>query len=373
MKRRVPKRKNLFGFGQSKALSARQTTPARGGIAAHARGQREEKQQYRKTAHIAGSYGGYKIFKTEDGEFYSTLDPDSMFSTKKQVQAFVDWWQKGHANPSRRNVADAFWFITKSRKGLGLERVSDAVELKGVRLEGPFETKGEALARLKRYNPSDFERCVTAVTKRGGAYDPRAVCAAAGRKKYGQREMTRRSIIGKKKARRGNPAEAAVEAFEEFHGHEPDEVVEVVKKVHFHEHLAGAGTLKRLVVLGIDGRNHLINGFRGALLAFNERKNQLFIEGGDQAVNLEDYGIETPHELETLGKVKHIDYETRKDHLGDEGGQAVYTHQFRTTNERGQHVIVTIARYPDLIYRVRDEQLEFSGGSYEIRAEGIDK
>ena len=36
-------------------------------------------------------------------------------------------------------------------------------------------------------------------------------------------------------------------------------------------------------------------------------------------------------------------------------------------------MVVTIARYPDLIYRVRDEQLEFSGGSYEIRAEGIDK
>jgi hypothetical protein len=28
---------------------------------------------------------------------------------------------------------------------------------------------------------------------------------------------------------------------------------------------------------------------------------------------------------------------------------------------------------PDLIYRVRDKLLEFSGGTYEIRAEGIDK
>jgi hypothetical protein len=34
---------------------------------------------------------------------------------------------------------------------------------------------------------------------------------------------------------------------------------------------------------------------------------------------------------------------------------------------------VKIARYPDLIYDVRNEQLLFSGGSYEIIAEGIDK
>jgi hypothetical protein len=59
--------------------------------------------------------------------------------------------------------------------------------------------------------------------------------------------------------------------------------------------------------------------------------------------------------------------------LGDEGGTAVYAHQFRTTNENGRHVVVEIARYPDLIYRTLDQQFEFSGGSYVIRAEGIDK
>jgi len=77
--------------------------------------------------------------------------------------------------------------------------------------------------------------------------------------------------------------------------------------------------------------------------------------------------------LETLGKVVALDYFTSKSHLGEEGGTAVYAHQLRTTNEDGRHVTVKIARYPDLIYRVLDQQMEFSGGSYEIRAEGIDK
>jgi hypothetical protein len=69
--------------------------------------------------------------------------------------------------------------------------------------------------------------------------------------------------------------------------------------------------------------------------------------------------------------VVKIEYFTTKDHLGSEGGTATYVHKFRTTNEDGKHVTIRIARYPDLIYRVLDQQLEFSGGSYKILPEGI--
>jgi len=92
-------------------------------------------------------------------------------------------------------------------------------------------------------------------------------------------------------------------------------------------------------------------------------------------VNLSDFGIDLnrAHELETLGRVTNIDYDTNKTHLGKEGGRATYEHGFRMTNENGEHIVVKIARYPDLIYSVPDEQLLFSGGSYFIRAEGIDQ
>ena len=33
-----------------------------------------------------------------------------------------------------------------------------------------------------------FAKCVESVEARGGVYDPKAVCAAAGRKKYGKRK-----------------------------------------------------------------------------------------------------------------------------------------------------------------------------------------
>lgn len=208
-----------------------------------------------------------------------------------------------------------------------------------------------SLRKLKAANPAKFDRCVKAVQKKGGA-NAYAVCTAAGKK---------------------NPAAASAEVFEEFHGYEPTEVITVSKKVHHHEHLAAAGKLVSLGVDGIDGKAHTIKGFKGAILAFNEAKNQLFVEGGDQSLDLKQFGIRQPHELETLGKLTDIGYQTNKTHLGDEGGEAVYVHKFRSTNENGKHVVVRIARYPDLIYDVRNEQMLFSGGSYEILREGINK
>jgi hypothetical protein len=173
-----------------------------------------------------------------------------------------------------------------------------------------------------------------------------------------------------------NPAAEAAKGFKDFHGESPSEFVEVKERVHVHRHLSGAGKLERLVVAAIDGRaNVTLSGFGGAILAFNEARNQLFVTGGDQAVDLKAFGIrpKEAHELETLGRVLSLDYSTNKTHLGDEGGAAVYRHKLRTTNENGRHVTVRIARYPDLIYRVRDKHLEFSGGSYQIIPEGIDR
>jgi hypothetical protein len=176
---------------------------------------------------------------------------------------------------------------------------------------------------------------------------------------------------------RWNPADAAAAGYKDFHGAPPSEFVEVRERVHVHKYLSGAGVLKRLVVAAIDGKAEVkLSGFgKGCLLAFNEKRNQLFIVGGDQTVDLAAFGIDPAgaHELETLGRVTKIDYFTSKEHLGDEGGTALYRHGFRMTNENGRHVTVRVARYPDLIYRVRDEKLEFSGGSYTIIAEGIDR
>ena len=274
----------------------------------------------------------------------------------------------------------------------------------------------------------NFERCVEAVSSRGGAYDPRAVCAVQERKEIGQRELTRRAVAGKRRAARGNPgydvqmaglpvawfptkaradryarqlesagnrgsvkvvkknpADLAAEAYEKFHGQPPSEFVEVTERIHHHANLFSVGNLESLTIRTIDKTSEVkLSGFKGAILAANEQafkelsrtghsRAQLFVKGGDQSVNLEDFGIDPDkaHETETLGKAIDVDYETNKVHLGDEGGEAVYHHKFRRTREGDAEVKVRWARYPDVIYRVLDERLEFSGGSYELIAEGI--
>jgi hypothetical protein len=49
-----------------------------------------------------------------------------------------------------------------------------------------------------------FAKCVESVEARGGAADPRAVCAAAGRKKYGAAKMAAMAKAGRKRAAKKN-------------------------------------------------------------------------------------------------------------------------------------------------------------------------
>ena len=199
----------------------------------------------------------------------------------------------------------------------------------------------------KRKNPPKFDRCVKDVQKKGGTANAYAVCTASGTR-------------GKK--RKGNPAGGAAAAFAEFQGRPSEEIVEITQKVHYHEHLAAAGKLEALEVVSFSGSKVTLSQFGGALLCFNEKRTQLFVRGGDQKVDLKQFGIapSNAHELETLGDVQVVEYFTTKKHLGREGGTAIYKHKFSKP-------------YPELVYDVRNEQLLFSGGRYVILPEGIDK
>lgn len=158
---------------------------------------------------------------------------------------------------------------------------------------------------------------------------------------------------------RSNPAEAARAVSEEFHGRKVREMIPVTERRHYHKFLAELGELTLLVIYTPDGRRKVeLSKFDGALLCTNEDKNQLFIKGGDQSVELRDFGIRDPHEKEHLGELRKIAYFTDKEHLGDEGGEADYHHSFSKP-------------YPHVDFRTRDTHLEISGGKYKITREGI--
>lgn len=63
---------------------------------------------------------------------------------------------------------------------------------------------GFTAAQARKINPgapgSAFKRCVKGVSSRGGAYDPRAVCAAMGRRKYGAKKFQSMALAGKRRA-----------------------------------------------------------------------------------------------------------------------------------------------------------------------------
>lgn len=158
---------------------------------------------------------------------------------------------------------------------------------------------------------------------------------------------------------RGNPAEAARAVSEEFHGRKVREMIPVTERRHYHKFLAELGELTLLVIHTPDGRHKVeLTEFAGAMLTTNEKKNQLFITGGDQSVNLRDFGVRDPHEKEHLGELRKIAYYTDKEHLGDEGGEADYHHPFSKP-------------YPHVDFYTRDNHLEISGGKYKITREGI--
>ena len=227
----------------------------------------------------------------------------------------------------------------------------------------PAASASEAYTeRAARRNPSDAYRAGVSAMKSAAARHGTTNLTPS----IAQREEWRHAwgdfMKGwKAEAKRPNPASQASEAYTDFHGRPSEEVVTVKTEVHYHKHLAACGELRKLVIKPV-GKLFTVSlsGFKKALLAFNEKRTQLFIEGGDQAVDLRQFGIKAPHETETLGEVRVIEYFTIKDHLGNEGGKAVYVHKFHKP-------------YPVLIYNVLDQQLTFSGGSYKVLAEGIDK
>lgn len=240
------------------------------------------------------------------------------------------------------------------------------------------------VGKRKKGNPSKFDRCVRDVKKKGGAaVNAYAVCTAAGtrgnsRKKRNTAKLQRtlhKKAISFKRHGRQNPEDTAAARYEYFHGRAPQEVVEIESELHTHSVLSGIGKLVELEIFAISGdRIVRLDAFQGALLAQDEKGKQLYIEGGDQAVDVSDFGIKHPHELEILGALTSVVYFTTKTHLRpQDGGTANYDHKFGGEGRTKKHAFGRNgSRLPLVGYDVRNHLLSIQGGGYELPAEGID-
>ena len=352
---------------------ARRTTPAHGGIAFHQAKAKSRKSPDDRNAEFLKTLPKSKA-KKPAGRVPTF---DELEEGYKRGLSLRDILQQNPSLGSGKTLAERLkWLETDARRILAAPQnhKPDEVAWANLMLSTPHKRNSAPNATTAKH-----ERDIRAyIAEKSAAGKSAEQIYRAVWRRWGYQGQAKSGAVQLKmhdgiETFRVNPASASAEVFEDFHGFEPTEVVTVSKKVHHHAHLASLGTLVQLDVWGVDGRGHKITGFKKALLACNETRDQLFIEGGDQSVNLADFGIRKPHETETLGRVTNIGYQTNKTHLGDEGGEAVYVHRFRATNENGKHVVVKMTREPDLIYDVRNEQLLFSGGSYEILREGINK
>ncbi len=319
-KRKPARKRNMWPFA---AKGVKDTTPARGGIAAHTK-------SGKKPTSAGAQYKGYSIRLLEDGSYViPKIDPDTQFEDLKQAKRFVDSETK-----ARRN--NPSW-----RAYVGGRFVGTAYGA----------TKKEALARFA--DPSDRYASSIVLKSSSREVPEPGETPAQTRRRYA-------SNPGKNRKSKRNPSAQSAEAYQDFHGRPSEETVTVETKVHYHKHLSACGELRKLVIQ-VPGKLFKVNlaGFKKALLCENEQHNQLFIEGGDQAVDVKRFGIKTPHEVETLGDVRNIEYFTTKDHLGSDGGEALYVHAFKKP-------------YPVLIYHALDKQLTFAGGKYKVLPEGIE-
>lgn len=180
---------------------------------------------------------------------------------------------------------------------------------------------------------------------------------------------------------RKNPEGTAAERYEYFHGRPAKEDTVFKTPMHTHDVVSGIGKLEMLEILAVNGNRKVeVSGFKGALLAQDEKGKQLYIVGGDQSVNLKDFGIKQVHELEILGALTKVVYFTTKDHLmPEDGGTANYKHKFGGEHRRlvtGGELAYRFGkngtRFPLVGYDVRNRLLSIQGGGYDLPAEGID-
>jgi len=230
---------------------------------------------------------------------------------------------------------------------------------------------------MRNPGKGSFARCVEKVSRKGDVDDPRAVCAAA-KMKAGERLNGGLADFASMTMK--NPAQAAAEAFELFHGYPPKEEIVFDSTEHEHEWFAGIGDLIELVIVPEGQRNGiLLKAFEGAQLAMNEKAligspiAQLFIVGGDQSLDadtLRMFGIDPRklHEQEVLGKCVDITYFTHKTHLGRDGGTADYVHAFGEESAKRQLRIVVS---PTATYHTVNKIIGLWGGKYTIEPEGI--
>lgn len=334
------------------------------------------------------------------------LEPENLMWACKACNTALGFLYKKHGL-GRRTVQ---YNPSKGSRREQMEHYAAAIKV----MRGQFEGDIGAAMDTIRSTPRDIRSAYTSKTwpvrrqmyGEAGRANPRI--PAVTRALVGSAIYAPLTGLSVARSLRGNPRRkndggGSASAYEDFHGRPADRDTIVETEIVEHSNLAGIGELVWCVIryetADDEIQDVILRKFNGALLAMNEKRHknpQLFITGGDQRVDLKQFEIGTPlHEYETLGRMVCVAYFTRKDHLGEDGGEAEYVHVIEMPLDMAEFKewgLVEIAKAaglsnaayfdeledetrgavgPDVIYDTRNKLMMLSGGSYSIPDEGI--
>ena len=188
--------------------------------------------------------------------------------------------------------------------------------------------------------------------------------------------------MGRNPARRRNSASEADFMYEKFHGREPDEEVFVEDQEHVHEHLAVIGLFMQARIDTVTGVRVMLSFEEDPpFLCTSEDGTQLYIEAGDQTIDLKALGFTDKEWIKdrmVIGRFSppgdkkdekwNLGYQTQKDF--DDFEEILYQHDLgEETSIRGN---VTRVKEEDRVrpfleYEPRNEKLFITGGKYAIK------
>jgi len=156
--------------------------------------------------------------------------------------------------------------------------------------------------------------------------------------------------------------EAAAELFEEFHGREPREILEMQESAEQRREYTALGELIELTIVAPNGE-HVLVGFKndGVRVASSPDGSQLYLLGGEQDISgsLELFGADESKDVIDLGEAKQIVYEAAKWQTNFDPQE--WKHDFG--EESGVR--------PRAFYDQLKKRIFFAGGTYQVQRPGI--
>lgn len=305
----------------------------------------------------AGSAKGHEIFKAAKGDFrVPTLERESSFDSLADAKKFIGQWSKnpGRNYPDEQRVMDSIregeMILKSKRAGSGrkmspseLGAVQRAVDNSKTRL---VELIRENDARFGKKNPGPFQSTSHLLGSTG---------------KYLDNQLGR--VL--------NPGSSVYS------------VSSVNKKPTYHRTKAGA--MKEAAKRKAAGDSEVSVGVKmssggqyvtvqnpgtsqdPALLCSNEAGTQLYIQGGDQSVDLKAIHMaDVPvKDSMILGEAYFVSYFTTKDF--DQHKPTIYEHELaEESDKRRKHLGQGSGMYPTVRYDTLNQKLYLDGGEYHI-------